>query len=84
MIPKKDPTQKRPLTVLSAQDKIVCNAIYLVLTYVYEGTITTGKGKEKLEISGRAPFFKNTRHGFRPYRSCHSALNTIMTWGLVD
>lgn len=89
MIPKKDPSQKRPLTVLSAQDKIVCNAIYLVLTYVYEGIMILGDGTKKFEASGRMSFFKNSSHGFRPYcathhRSCHSALNTTMTWGLVD
>lgn len=85
MIPKKDPSQKRPLTVLSAQDKIVCNAIYLVLMYIYEGTMTlTGSIHRKLEASGRKPFFRNSSHGFRPFRSCHSALNTTLTWGLVD
>lgn len=85
MIPKKDPSQKRPLTILSAQDKIVCNAIYHVLTYVYEGTMTlTGGTHRKLEVSGRKPFFQNSSHGFRPFRSCHSALNTTLTWGLVD
>ncbi len=85
MIPKKDPSQKRPLTVLSSQDKIVCNAIYLVLTYVYEGTMSLeGGSRKKLEVGGRRPFFKNSSHGFRPFRSCHSALNTTLTWGLVD
>lgn len=84
MMPQKDPTQKRPLTVLSAQHKIVCNAIYLALTYVYEGTTILVDGIKKLEANGRKPFLKNCSHGFRPYRSCHSALNTTMTWGLVD
>ena len=83
MIPKKDPKEKRPLTVLSAQDKIVSNAIYLVLQYVYEG-YKCPKGDNQVGMSSREPYFMNSSHGFRPGRSCHSALNTTLTWGLVS
>ena len=83
MITKKNPKEKRPLTVLSAQDKIVSNAIYLVLQYVYEGPRCL-KGYNKVEISSREPYFMNSSHGFRPGRSCHSAVGTTLTWGLVS
>lgn len=56
----------RPLTVGSPRDKIVQKAVELVLSHVYE---------EKLKR------FSDKVHGFRPNRSCHTALKQIKyTW----
>jgi group II intron reverse transcriptase/maturase len=52
----------RPLGISSPRDKIVQQAMRLVLEVVLE------------------PKFKDTSHGFRPNRSCHSALKNIRDW----
>ena len=47
---------KRPLGIPTFTDKLVQEAIRLILEAIYE------------------PIFRNTSHGFRPKRSCHTAL----------
>lgn len=51
----------RPLAVASPRDKIVQEAMRMVLEVIFE------------------PTFSNLSHGFRPGRSCHSALKKIST-----
>lgn len=75
MIPNKKAGEFRPLTIVPATDKIVSNAIKLVIGYIYEpcpGTTYVGSEKQ----------FTASSHGFRPNRGCHSALNVTLTWGL--
>ena len=56
----------RPLTVGNPRDKIVQKAVELVLNHIYE---------DKLKR------FSDNVHGFRPNRSCHTALKQIKnTW----
>lgn len=50
---------QRPLTIASLRDKIVQEAMRIVLEAVFE------------------PNFRVTSHGFRPNKSCHSALKFI-------
>jgi group II intron reverse transcriptase/maturase len=70
-IPKNGSQKLRPLTMGNLKDKIIQKAIQLVLEEIYEN-------KEK--------FFSDTSHGFRPDRSCHTALQqiknkwTAITW----
>lgn len=52
----------RPLGISGPRDKIVQQAMKLVLEAILE------------------PKFSNLSHGFRPGRSCHSALNEIRKW----
>lgn len=73
MIAKKATGDYRPLTIMSSTDKIVAQAINIVLTQIYEGT----SGIDTLLNDDR--LFKSCSHGFRPRRGCHTALNTIMT-----
>lgn len=49
----------RPLTIASPRDKIVQEAMRIILEAIFE------------------PTFSNTSHGFRPNRSCHSALKYV-------
>jgi len=77
MIPKKDPTKMRPLTILSGDDKIVNQAIKSVLTVIYEGA--TGE-----EMADKTARFENSSHAFRPNKGCHTALQRTTTWGLVS
>lgn len=49
----------RPLTIASPRDKLVQEAMRMILETVYE------------------PTFSDNSHGFRPQRSCHSALKTV-------
>ena len=79
IIPKKDPSKLRPLTILSGDDKIVNQAIKNVLTIIYEGPGVTNC--EQVEQSIR---FENSSHAFRPNRGCHTALQKTTTWGLVS
>lgn len=51
----------RPLAVASPRDKIVQEAMRMVLEVIFE------------------PTFSDLSHGFRPGRSCHSALKRIST-----
>jgi group II intron reverse transcriptase/maturase len=54
-IPKKN-GKKRPLGVPAFDDKLLQEAVRMLLEAIYEGQ------------------FENTSHGFRPKRSCHTAL----------
>ncbi|CAG8976715.1 hypothetical protein HYALB_00008477 [Hymenoscyphus albidus] len=49
----------RPLTVAPPRDKLVQEAMRMVLEAVYE------------------PIFSDNSHGFRPSRSCHTALKMV-------
>lgn len=61
-VPKSNNTKdKRPITIASPMDKLVQEAMRLILNSIYE------------------PLFLNCSHGFRPNRSCHSALKEIKT-----
>lgn len=51
----------RPLAIASPRDKIVQEAMRLVLETIFE------------------PSFSDSSHGFRPGRSCHTALKKIST-----
>lgn len=75
MIPKPGTNDRRPLTVLSPYDKIVANAMKIVLDMIFERR----KGLDKLPNDR---YFHTFSHGFRPNRGCHSALDITMTWGL--
>ena len=75
MIPKPGTNDKRPFTVLSPYDKIVANAMKIVLNMIFERR----KGLDKLPNDR---YFHTFSHGFRPDRGCHSALDTTITWGL--
>jgi len=80
----KDPNSKRPLTIISGNNKIVSMAINIVLLSIFEGfnsnferTDSCGNkfnGKAKLE-----GIYKNSSHGFRPHRGVHTAINTVRT-----
>lgn len=54
-----DPKKKRPLGIPTFTDKLVQEALRMVLEAVYE------------------PIFLNVSHGFRPKRSCHTALTML-------
>jgi len=49
----------RSLKIASPRDKIVQQAIKMILEAIYE------------------PIFKDSSHGFRPNRSCHTALKEV-------
>lgn len=51
----------RPLAVTSPRDKIVQEAMRLILETIFE------------------PLFSDSSHGFRPGRSCHTALKKVST-----
>ncbi len=55
--------KKRKLGIPSARDKIVQEVIRLILECIYE--------------SPYSPYFHDASHGFRPNRSCHTALREI-------
>ena len=61
-IPKSN-GKMRKLGISSARDKIVQEAIRLILEAIYD--------------SPYGPYFLDTSHGFRPKRSCHTALREI-------
>jgi retron-type reverse transcriptase len=56
----KDTGVTRPLTIAPPRDKIVQEAMRMILNAIFE------------------PTFNDYSHGFRPNRSCHSALKQIM------
>src|SRR3989440_4323352 len=55
--------KKRKLGIPSTRDKIVQEVMRLILECIYE--------------SPHGPYFHDTSHGFRPNRSCHTALREI-------
>jgi group II intron reverse transcriptase/maturase len=55
--------KKRKLGIPSTRDKIVQEVIRLILEGIYD--------------SPNGPYFHETSHGFRPNRSCHTALREI-------
>ena len=55
--------KKRKLGIPSTRDKIVQEVIRIILECIYE--------------SPERPYFHETSHGFRPNRSCHTALREI-------
>jgi len=55
--------KKRKLGIPSTRDKIVQEVIRLILECIYE--------------SPHGPYFHDASHGFRPNRSCHTALREI-------
>jgi len=57
-IPKKN-GKMRPLGVPAFDDKLLQEAVRIILEAIYEGQ------------------FENTSHGFRPKRSCHTALTQV-------
>jgi len=57
-----NPGQTRPLTIVNPRDKIVQKAVQLVLEEIYER---------------KEDYFSTHSHGFRPDRSCHTALKVI-------
>jgi retron-type reverse transcriptase len=75
LVSKKKAGEFRPLTILSPNDKIVANAIKIVLNLIFEQ-------HEGLDMLPKARYFHNSSHGFRPNRGCHSALSVTLTWGL--
>lgn len=58
-IVKKNSNKKRPLGIQSGNDKLVQEAVKMILESTYE------------------PVFSNKSHGFRPNRSCQTALMQI-------
>jgi len=58
-IQKQNSNKKRPLGIMSTDDKLVQEAIRMILEAIYE------------------PTFSSSSHGFRPKRSCHTALQDI-------
>lgn len=60
-IPKSN-GKMRPLGISSPRDKIIQQAMKLVIEVILE------------------PKFKNSSHGFRPNRGCHTALREIRNW----
>ncbi|MEO1374953.1 MAG: reverse transcriptase domain-containing protein [Cyanobacteria bacterium J06635_10] len=58
-IPKADKKRLRPLGIASTKDKVVQQAVHLIIEPLFE------------------PLFSPRSHGFRPGRSCHSALKEI-------
>ena len=55
--------KRRKLGIPSATDKVVQQAIYMILEAIYD--------------SHHTPYFQETSHGFRPNHSCHTALREI-------
>lgn len=59
LIPKHGRKSFRPLGLFTASDKVVQEAVRMILEAIYE------------------PLFSENSHGFRPKRSCHTALRQI-------
>lgn len=58
-IPKPGKKLKRPLTIAPPRDKVVQEAMRIILNCIFE------------------PTFLDSSHGFRPHRSCHTALERV-------
>jgi Type II intron maturase/Reverse transcriptase (RNA-dependent DNA polymerase) len=74
----------RSFIIQSIWDKVVVHIIYTTLRHVYEKcdykALVKNNKVEKLKGASK-PIFFNVSHGFRPSRSCHTALNNVQTWG---
>src|SRR6266567_161219 len=69
-IPKANGKQRK-LGIPSARDKIVQQVIYMILEAIYDSPL--------------GPYFHESSHGFRPNRSCHTALKEFRgTWTAVN
>ncbi|WP_216369009.1 reverse transcriptase/maturase family protein, partial [Dictyobacter arantiisoli] len=55
----------RKLGIPCVRDKVVQEVIHMILEAIYD--------------SPNAPYFQETSHGFRPQRSCHTALREVRT-----
>jgi retron-type reverse transcriptase len=75
LIPRKNAEEFKVLTILSSSDKVVANAIKIVLNLIFEQ-------HEGLNMLPKAKYLNKASHGFRSNKSSHSALNVIMTWKL--
>jgi group II intron reverse transcriptase/maturase len=61
----------RKLGIPSAKDKVVQQAISMILEAIYD--------------SPHTPYFRETSHGFRPNHSCHTALREIRdNWSAIN
>lgn len=76
MIPKPGTNDRRLLTVLSPNDKIVANSMKIVLNMIF-------KRRKGLDELSNDTYFHTFSHGFWPNRGCYSALDITMTWGLA-
>ena len=63
-IPKADKKQYRPITIGNPKDKIVQKAMQIILEEIFER---------------KESYFSPYSHGFRPGKSCHTALEQIKT-----
>ena len=72
LISKKKPEDCRPLTVISPRDKIVANAMKIVVNIIFERP-------KSLDMLPKQQYFHDSNHGFRPNRGSHSALDIIIT-----
>lgn len=90
LISKKDTIEKHFLTIMFFWDKVVAYSIYILLQHVFEGlwynpqlkateSIKKVKNRDKSK-----PIFLAVSHGFRPSKSCHTALYDVQTWGLCS
>jgi retron-type reverse transcriptase len=61
-IPKPNGTMRK-LGIPCVRDKVVQEVMHMILEAIYD--------------SPNAPYFQETSHGFRPQRSCHTALREI-------
>jgi len=68
---------------MSSWDKIVAYSTYITLLYIYEGNNVIPKFINKSKIN-LEPIFLNSNHGFRPKKSCHTALNDLNNWGFCS
>jgi group II intron reverse transcriptase/maturase len=62
-IPKFNSNKMRKLGIPSTRDKVVQEVMRMILEAIYD--------------SPYGPYFRETSHGFRPNRSCHTALREI-------
>lgn len=76
IIPKKPSDELKSFTIVSIFDKIVATAIKTIFTFIFEKHL-------KFNPLPKEKCFQDASHGFRLNRSCHTALNVIITWGLV-
>jgi retron-type reverse transcriptase len=69
---KKKFVEARTLKILSLYDKIIATAIQTVLSLIFEK-------HDSLNFLKVNRYFFKDNHGFRPGKSCHTALNKIIT-----